>query len=265
MDTETEVEEGKVVEEEDKVEEAGDKAEDEVIEAEDEVIEAEDKVEGSVVIKLEAIVEEGEKEVLVKVVTKTRVEQKRIGPWESTKSDDNVPVSIGFTGDLPGPKGDAKGVREPIKCFNLFFEDYYDELIHQSNLYASQQRVQTNPWTPTCITKEELLAFIGLNVAMGVVSLPSLNDYWATDVIISHPWFRSVMSRQRFREILRYIHVADNTQALSRNDPSYDKLWKVRPMMNFLLNKCIGLYSGQLRTGLRGRYMKIQDTLTKGV
>ena len=61
--------------EEDKVEEAGDKAEDE---AEDEVIEAEDKVEGSAVIKLDAIVEEGEKEVLVKVVAKSRVEQKRI-------------------------------------------------------------------------------------------------------------------------------------------------------------------------------------------
>ena len=34
----------------------------------------------------------------------------------------------------------------------------------------------TSPWNP--ITKEELLAFIGVNLAMGVVQLPLADDYW---------------------------------------------------------------------------------------
>ena len=87
------------------------------------------------------------------------------------------------------------------------------------------------------------MAFIGMNIAMGVVSLPRLDQYWSTDPILSHPWFRTVMSRDRFREILRYIHVIDNTQAPSRSDPNYDKLWKIRPLITALEKNCRELYS----------------------
>ena len=161
--------------------------------------------------------------------------------WTTSKTDSNAPT---FTGDLPGPKGDAFGVQNPTQCFNLFLSDYYEELLQQSNLYADQRRAaaaDTSQFIP--ISKEELIAFIGLNIAMGVISLPKLNDYWSTDIIRSHPWFRSVMPRNRFRQILCYIHVADNSQALRQDDPTYDKLWKVRPMMNFLLSKCNELYA----------------------
>jgi len=34
---------------------------------------------------------------------------------------------------------------------------------------------------------EELQAFIGINVAMGMLRLPQIRDYWATDDIISTP------------------------------------------------------------------------------
>lgn len=73
--------------------------------------------------------------------------------------------------------------------------DLYDELLIQTNLYANQQREaqnDTSVWTP--ISKEELMAFVGINIAMGIVSLPTLNDYWSTDPILTHTWFRTVMS-----------------------------------------------------------------------
>lgn len=120
----------------------------------------------------------------------------------------------------------------------------HDEILAQSNLYADQQRSakhDQSPWTP--ISKEELMAFIGINIAMGVVSLPSMDDYWSTDPILSHAWFRAVISRNRFREILRYVHVTDNSKALDRSSPNYDKLWKVRPLLDVLSKRCIELYS----------------------
>ena len=43
----------------------------------------------------------------------------------------------------------------------------------------------TSPWNP--ITKEELLAFIGVNLAMGVVQLPLADDYWSIDPILARP------------------------------------------------------------------------------
>ena len=124
------------------------------------------------------------------------------------------------------------------------------------------EQILVSPWAP--ITKEELLAFIGHNIAMGVVSLPSIHDYWSTDIIRSHPWFRSVMSRDRFCQILRYVHVADNSKALSCDDLNYDKLWKVRPMMNYLISRC-SVYMDNLYSGTElFKDLLAMDTLCSG-
>lgn len=61
-----------------------------------------------------------------------------------------------------------------------------------------------------------------------------MDDYWSTDPVLSHSWFHIVMSRNRFRQILRYIHVADNSTSPKRTDSDYDKLWKIRPLIDVL-------------------------------
>ena len=165
--------------------------------------------------------------------------------WDNARTDSAaLPPLPTFSGNLPGPKGEACGVRNPNDCFFLFLtSEFYDELLTQSNLYAEQQRAakkDTKPWTP--ITKEELVAFIGVNIAMGVISLPGVKEYWSSNPIISHPWFRTIFSRDRFLEILKYVHIADNSKALSRTDPNYDKLWKVRYMLDSLSKRCLELY-----------------------
>ena len=120
----------------------------------------------------------------------------------------------------------------------------YDEILVQTNLYATQQRALKNitkPWNP--VSKQELLAFIGLNVAMEIVKLPELRNYWSTNTIVSYPWFRSVMSRDCFMEKLRYFHIVDNTTAPSRTDPGYNKIWKIQPIVTKLLERSAELYS----------------------
>ena len=165
--------------------------------------------------------------------------------WSLAKGPSNPTGPMDFSGNTAGPKGEACGVMSPIECFRLFFpSSYIDELLFQTNLYADQQRASKNDnshFDP--IIKEELLAFIGINIAMGVVSLPSIDNYWSTSPILTHPWFRTIMSRNRFREILRYIHVADNSSALDRSDPAYDKLWKVRPLLDIVSQQSLKLYS----------------------
>ena len=76
------------------------------------------------------------------------------------------------------------------------------------------------------------MAFIAVVVAMGVVQLPAVDNYWSIDPILTHPWFRSVLTRLHFQQILRYLHVADSSKALQRSDPNYNKLWKVRYLIN---------------------------------
>ena len=107
------------------------------------------------------------------------------------RAPQNTTAPMDFSGNTPGPKGEACGVMSPIECFRLFFpSSYIDELLFQTNLYADQQRASKNDnshFDP--IIMEELLAFIGINVAMGVIY-----NYWSTSPILTHPWFCTIMS-----------------------------------------------------------------------
>ena len=73
---------------------------------------------------------------------------------------------------------EAVGIRDILECFHLFLpKNFHEDVLQQTNLYADQTRTSkhnTRPWVPVCI--EELLAFVGLVIAMGAISLPSYKD-----------------------------------------------------------------------------------------
>lgn len=62
-------------------------------------------------------------------------------------------------------------------------------IVQQTKLFASQRGVKLE------FCMEELQAFIGLNVAMGMLHLPQVHDYWSTCKILATLWFPSTMSR----------------------------------------------------------------------
>ena len=68
-------------------------------------------------------------------------------------------------------------------------------------------------------------------IAMGLISLPSVSDYFTVEPILSHPCFPSIMSRNRFQQINRYFHISN--LILYPND----KLAKVRPFIELLVEK----------------------------
>ena len=47
---------------------------------------------------------------------------------------------------------------------------------------------------------------------MGIVKKPSLCLYWSTDEIFKTPFFSAVMSRDRYFQIMRYLHFVDNQE-----------------------------------------------------
>jgi len=72
----------------------------------------------------------------------------------------------------------------------------------------------------------EIMALLGINVAMGIGKLPSYDDYWSTGVT-RMPWFTSIMNRDRFRELCKYFHLVDNRATLDKDDPNFSKLFKL--------------------------------------
>ena len=172
--------------------------------------------------------------------------------WNATKDDSNVLHNFTFTGNLPGACNGAEHAITMLECFNLFIpEDFYVTMAEQSNAYAQLEQLRRN-LTPCSddFVKDDIMAFVGIVIAMGVVCLPTIHDYWSIDPILSHPWFRAIMSRQRFEEILRYFHVVDNTTEPDSSTSGYDKLWKIRPLITLLSENCLKYYNTHLQVSI---------------
>ena len=75
-------------------------------------------------------------------------------------------------------------------------------------------------WTPE--TAEELWVYFSFMILMGINSLPALSNHWKLDPTFRYSPIADRITRDRFLEISRYLHFADNTTLASREDPAYN-------------------------------------------
>ena len=132
----------------------------------------------------------------------------------------------------PGIKGPFPRNISPVQLFCRFFTDeVWDLLVTETNRYSKlnfpKQRF-ARPWQD--ITVEDMKAFVGLLIIMGVLKLPRLEMYWQVESdVLRTPGISSVMSRIQFEQIWRFLHLADNLQ-----DDKTDKLFKVRHFIDLI-------------------------------
>lgn len=67
---------------------------------------------------------------------------------------------------------------------------------------------------------------------MSVVRMPSRRDYWAEGTKCSN--VAEVLSVNRFEQIMSILHVNDNNFQAERDKPGYDRLFKIRPLIDIL-------------------------------
>jgi len=112
-----------------------------------------------------------------------------------------------------GPAPRKKQENTPLSMFQLFLTALLlSTIVVQTNDYAQAKGVSSN----MCV--EELRAFIGINIAMGMLRLPQICDYWSSNEVLSTPWFGTIMARDRFFDILRYLHLSDSSSQ-DKNNP----------------------------------------------
>lgn len=87
------------------------------------------------------------------------------------------------------------------------------------------------------ITRNEFQAFLGINVIMGMNRLPSVAMYWSSDDFFGNQGIKKVMPRNRFEEIRKFLHFNDSSKEAARGEPGYDRLFKVRPVLDHVRNK----------------------------
>ena len=72
-------------------------------------------------------------------------------------------------------------------------------------------------------TVDEVKAFIGFAILMGINELPEIRDYWSNDQLHYFP-VASRIPRKRFMELSTYLHFANNENIVARGQPEYDGL-----------------------------------------
>ena len=122
----------------------------------------------------------------------------------------------------------------------------WDLLVVETNRYAAQSRSsQTSsrprPWHD--VTKEEMKAFVGMLMAMGICRLPRIEDYWCTTHPHMTPQLSKVMSLVRFQQICHYLHLADSSAQVPHGQPGYDPLFKVRKYLDLITPKLESEYN----------------------
>ena len=103
-----------------------------------------------------------------------------------------------------------------------------------------KENSRVNEWVPT--NNAEMKTFLGLTILMGIIRKPSVQLYWSKDPLYSTPIFSQVMRRNRCQLLLKFFHLSDNDLMLPRSDPNYDRLHKIRPLLEHLSNKFQTVY-----------------------
>lgn len=83
--------------------------------------------------------------------------------------------------------------------------------------------------------------FLGINLMMGIKRVSSFKDCWSSNFQLRDNYISKVMSLKRFSFLLGNFHVNDNSKIPKKGQPNYDKLYKVRPLLN-KLSETFSLY-----------------------
>lgn len=135
-----------------------------------------------------------------------------------TNFDKNIPTS---DLELPEELERLEGA-SPFKIWKeIFSKSIIEMIIKETNLYANRDKNNQG----FSVNISDISKFIGIIMLSGYNSFPNAEDFWSTDEDLGCPLVKSTMSRNRFRDIKRYIHFCDN-----HNLEEGNKFAKVAPL-----------------------------------
>ena len=120
----------------------------------------------------------------------------------------------------------------------MFPEELIENIVTETNRYA-QECIAAKPdreWTETMLN--EMKAFIGLHVLFGIKQLPATHLYWSKDQLVGVRAVQKIISINRFDKLSQYMHLKQQTNHVPREDPAHDKLFKVRLVLDRVVQCC---------------------------
>ena len=101
-------------------------------------------------------------------------------------------------------RSSASGIKEIHTPFYVFVEimnmgHLVNLIFEESNLYAQQNGREF-------LTNEDVMAFLEINCIMSTNLLPTIQSYWECGQFIGNEGIQNVMTRARFKDILKNLH-----------------------------------------------------------
>ena len=154
---------------------------------------------------------------------------------------------------LPNYFGDNSN---PMAYFKLFFTDnLIGDIVKYTNQYAQieiNKKLRTKPdyvdrdWSldgSNNLSERELWAYIGVCIILSVNPTRQIRHLFSSDPFMSNAGIRNVFTLKRFLKIGHYFCVSDKSVEPPKDSEHYDKLFKIRPVVEHL-NKMFPKYYG---------------------
>ncbi|KAL1425610.1 hypothetical protein MTO96_019037 [Rhipicephalus appendiculatus] len=165
-------------------------------------------------------------EVIETDVEAAAVEEEIVEGWNENKPN----ISFGSPKSWD-PEFTKKAVPRAVDCFALYFDDEVIDMILEHTNRAGAEKYTTK-WA--VLTADELRAYFGLLLLMSVSPRHHFYHYWSRDSLFNSEEIAKVMSFKRFQYIMNSLRVNDHSKEKKKGEDGYDRLAKLRPLINKL-------------------------------
>jgi len=93
------------------------------------------------------------------------------------------------------------------------------------------------------VTVQEMCLFLAIIVWIGHDPKGTLKDYWSTLEQYFTAFYRNAMKRDRFYHIFGFLHFSHNKNELDKTCENFDRLWKIRAIVDKLSGSYAKYYS----------------------
>ena len=114
---------------------------------------------------------------------------------------------------------------DPLDLLHLFLPYSLLALIATNTTAYAHSKGTSSDWGTT---PDELFVFIAAHICMGICVYPQVHMYWSQEYHL--PFISQCFSRNRFKELLRYFHIAPLNESSATSSP----LGKVQLLLDFL-------------------------------
>ncbi|XP_033855228.3 piggyBac transposable element-derived protein 4-like [Acipenser ruthenus] len=188
--------------------------------------------------------------------------------WHCSTQSDYIPNQPKFRpARQPGISFDKTITYTDIDLFKLFFsKDTVAKICSNTNKQGEKQQKKGKkyPWKPLGV--QEFYTFLAVVIFMGIVRMPTLQEYWTDENMYGSYFCKSVMSRNRFLPILWNLHMSDPDEDAEndrkKGQPDYDPLFRLRPLLDNINFSCRAYYHPQQHVSIDERMVASKARLS---